>query len=126
MQQYEFLEILKTSTDKFKSKEELYDRFQNDRETSLDESPKLDAYFRKNSRIEIYLVIVRDHAKNTLNLLVSTKNRIAEMRLNLKYIPIPDMIHLHKQTGEVIYSDLLKATLKVSKFSLHILILKIS
>ena len=37
------------------------------------------------------------------------------MRLNLKYIPVPDMIHLHKQTGEEIYSDLLKATLKVSE-----------
>ena len=42
-------------------------------------------------------------------------NKIAEMRLNLKAILVPDMIHLHKQFGEVIYSDLMKATLKVSK-----------
>ena len=58
---------------------------------------------------------IKDHAKNTLNLAVSTKNRIAEMRLNLQHIIVPDMIHLHKQTGEVIYSDLLKKTLKVSR-----------
>ena len=37
------------------------------------------------------------------------------MRLNLQKIPVPDKIHLHKQTGEVIYTDLMKATLKVSK-----------
>ena len=37
------------------------------------------------------------------------------MRLNLKDIPVPDMIHLHKQTGEVIYGDLRKVALKVSK-----------
>ena len=37
------------------------------------------------------------------------------MRLNLKDIPVPDIIHLHKKPGEVIYSDLLMATSKVSK-----------
>ena len=61
------------------------------------------------------MVTVKNHAKNTLNLAVSTKNMITEMRLIVKDIPVPNMIHLHKQTGEVIYSDLLKATLKVSK-----------
>ena len=42
-------------------------------------------------------------------------NRITEMRLNLKAIPILDMIHLHKQTGEVIYNEFMKDTVKVSK-----------
>ena len=37
------------------------------------------------------------------------------MRLNLENIPAPYMIHLHKQAEEVIYSDLLKDTLKVSR-----------
>ena len=54
------------------------------------------------------------HAKNTLNLEVVTKNGIAKMILNQKDNPVPDMSHLHKKTGEVIYSDLLKDTLKVS------------
>ena len=36
------------------------------------------------------------------------------MRMNPENIPIPDMIHLHKKTREVIYGDLLKETLKVS------------
>ena len=37
------------------------------------------------------------------------------MRLNLQKIPILDKIHLHKKIGEVIYTDLMKDTLKVSK-----------
>ena len=61
------------------------------------------------------MVTVKDHTKNTLNLVVSTKNKITKMRLNLKDIPVLDMIHLHKHTREVIYIDLMKATLKVSK-----------
>ena len=66
------------------------------------------------------MVTVKDHAKSTLNLVVSTKNMIAEMTLNLKDIPVLDMIHLHKHIGEVIYNDLLKSTLKVSKLqSIH-------
>ena len=58
---------------------------------------------------------VRDRVQNTLNLAVETKNKVVEMRMNIKNIYVPDMIHLHKKTGEVIYSDLLKATLKVSR-----------
>ena len=64
---------------------------------------------------EVSLDNVKDHSKNTLNLAVATKNRIDEMRLNLKDIPVLEMIHLHKQAEEVIYSDLMYATLKVSK-----------
>ena len=60
-------------------------------------------------------MIVKDHAKNTLNLAVATKNKVAEMRLNLENIPVPDMIHLHKHTGDAIYNNLLKSTLKISK-----------
>ena len=58
---------------------------------------------------------VTDHAKNTLELAVITKNKVAEMRLNLENILVLDTIHLHKKTGDVIYNSLLKSTLKVSK-----------
>ena len=60
-------------------------------------------------------VTIRDHTQNTLNLEITIKNKVAEMRMNLENIPTLDMIHFHKQVGDVIYSDLLKATLKVSR-----------
>ena len=36
------------------------------------------------------------------------------MKMNLENIHILDMIHLHKQARDIIYTDILKATLKVS------------
>ena len=37
------------------------------------------------------------------------------MRMNLKNIPTTDMIHLHREKCDIIYTDFLKATLQVSK-----------
>ena len=37
------------------------------------------------------------------------------MRTNLENNPNPNMIHFQKEVGEVIYSDLMKDTLKVSR-----------
>ena len=82
MQQYEFLEVPDTSTNKFKYKAALHDKYKDDIETSLDEYLKLYAYVRKLFGKEVSLVTVKDHTKNTLNLVVSTKNIVAEMRLN--------------------------------------------
>ena len=67
------------------------------------------------SNKEVSLVTIKDHTINTLNLEIATRNIITEMRLNLKAILVHDMLHLHKKTREVIYIDLMKATLKVSK-----------
>ena len=68
----------------------------------------------KISNNVVSLVSVRDLSQNTLNLEIATKNKVAEMKMSLENIPIPYMIHLHKQTGDIIYTDLLKETLKVS------------
>ena len=84
MKQYEFSKVPRTSTNRFKSRAKLYDKYKNDRETSLHESLKLYEDVRKNSSKDISLVTVTDHAKNTMNLAVSTKNKVAEMRLNLE------------------------------------------
>ena len=37
------------------------------------------------------------------------------MKMDLENIPIPDMIHLHKQTRDILFIDMLKDTLKLSK-----------
>ena len=58
MKQYEFSEVPLTSTDRFKSIAELYDKYKNDRETSLHESLKLYADVRTNSSKDISLVTI--------------------------------------------------------------------
>ena len=35
--------------------------------------------------------------------------------MNLEDIPIPYLIHFHKQNGDILFIDLLKTTLKLSK-----------
>ena len=42
-------------------------------------------------------------------------NKVAEMRMNLKNTPSTGMIHLHRETCDIIYTDFLKETLQVSK-----------
>ena len=61
------------------------------------------------------LVSVRDYVQNTLNLALEIKNIVAEVKMNLDDIPIPDMIHLHKQTGDILFTHLLKITMELSK-----------
>ena len=61
------------------------------------------------------MINAKDHVKNTLNLPVATHDRVLEMKLNLQNIQVSDKILFHKQTGKVIYTDLLKATLEFSK-----------
>ena len=63
----------------------------------------------------VSLSTVRDYSHKTLNMSLETKNKVVEMKMDLKNIPILDIMHLHKQTGDILFTDLLKATLKLSK-----------
>ena len=81
---------------------------------STNESLKLYVDVIKISSKDVSLVTIIDHTQNTLNLEIETKNKVIEMRMNIENIPTPHMIHFYKHVGEVIYYDLLKATLKVS------------
>ena len=46
--------------------------------------------------------------------MVSDK-KVAEMEVRLDKISVPNKIKLHKQTGDIIYSDLLHAMVKINK-----------
>ena len=81
----------------------------------MNESLKLFTEVRKSCGQEVSLVSVRYHKNNTLNLAIAFWNRVAEMRINLDDIPVPDMIHLHKQTEDIIHFHFLKSNLKISK-----------
>ena len=80
-------------------------------EKKINEKLKLYDEVRKLSSQDVSLVTIRDQAKNTLNLVVTTENKMAETRMNLKKIPTIDTIHLHRETGDIIYNDLLQETL---------------
>ena len=86
IQEYEFSEVQEASSDKFKSKADLYGRYKKDKEISLKEFSKPYSKVRNISSKEVSLVTVKDHTTHTLNLAIATRDKIVEMRLNLKAI----------------------------------------
>ena len=64
------------------------------------------------------LVPIRYYIQNTLNLALASKNTVAYVKMNLDDIPILDVIHLHKQTGDILFIHLLKITLALSKLQI--------
>ena len=61
------------------------------------------------------LTFTRDAERNTLKLVVVSDKKFSEMEVKLDKISFPDKIQLHKQTRDVIYSDLLHATMKFTR-----------
>ena len=115
VQEYAFSQTPKGSTDRYRSKNELLDKYKEIKDITKNESLKLYEDVRKYCSKEVSMVSVRDHKKNTLNLAIASRNRVAEMRINLDDILVLDMIHLHKWKGDIIDTILLKSTLKTSK-----------
>ena len=70
---------------------------------------------RKISNQYVSLVSVRDYVQNTLNLALASKNIVVEVKMNLDDIPILDVIHIHKQIGDILFTHLLKITVALSK-----------
>ena len=118
IQKYTFDKIPEGATYRYKSKTKLLHRYKDVGEIFFDENLKLYDELRKFPSQDVSLVMVRDHDKNTLNLVVTIGNKVAKIMMILKNIPRTDMIHLHREIGDIIYTDLMKATLQVSKLQL--------
>ena len=66
------------------------EKYKENKDIAMKESLQLSAEVRKACGQEIFLVCVRDHKKNTLNLAISSRNKVVEMRLNLDSYTISD------------------------------------
>ena len=85
------------------------------KDTTSEDTLKLYSEVRNISNQSVSFVSVRDYVQNTLNLALATKNSVVEVKMNLDDIPIPDSIHLHKKTWDILFTHLLKVTLELSK-----------
>ena len=63
----------------------------------------------------VALKTVRDHATDTLILALEMGNKVSEVSVNLSKVPTPNIIHLNKDTGDILNTKLLKPTIQVSK-----------
>ena len=82
---------------------------------SLEETKNLLPRVRNLINQKTSLISTRDAERNTLKFTVVSHKKVSEMEVKLDKISVPDKIQLHKQTGEVIYSDLLHAIMKITK-----------
>ena len=61
------------------------------------------------------LKTVRDHSSDTLSLALETGNKVSEVSVNLSKVPTTDIIHLNKETRDILNARLLKDTIQMSK-----------
>ena len=76
---------------------------------------KLYEQVKQFPKTDVTLKVVRDHVKDTLSLAMIVGNKVSEVNVNLENIPTIDVIHLNRETSDILNTKLLKATIQVSK-----------
>ena len=66
---------------------------------------------RKASPNKLSLLTIKELTKNVLNIAFIEEEKVAEMKLRMDQISVPDKIHFHRKTSEVLYHDLLQSIL---------------
>ena len=90
------------------------EKYKGIKDIASQETLKLYFEVRNISNQDVSLVSVMYYVHNTLNLALASKNRVVELKMNLDDIPIPNMIHLHKKIGDILFTHLLNITLALS------------
>ena len=62
---------------------------------------------RKASPKKISLLTVKEPTKNVLHIALVEEDMVAEMKLKMDQVSVPDKIHFHRKTNEVSDHDLL-------------------
>ena len=63
----------------------------------------------------VALKTVRDHATDTLNLALAVVNKVSKVNVNLEKVPTTNIIHLNRETSDILNARVLKATLQISR-----------
>ena len=91
-------------------------KFTKEKNILVEENFKLMQEVRKSSYVNYSLLIVREWDRNTLRIVVDDQVEGSQFRIQMDRIAILDKINFHKQVSEVLYSDLLKSYLNMTKF----------
>ena len=116
MHQYSFGEEGNTeSSSRYKSRTKLISSYADKQMQSSEETKNLLPLVRNLINQNTSLISTQDAERNTLKFVVVGDKKVSEMEVKLDKISVPDKIQLHKQTGDVIYSDLLHAIMEINK-----------
>ena len=99
----------------FQSKEELMTSYVEKQKQSLEETRNLLPRVRSINNPKTSLISTWDVERNNFKLAMVSDNKMSETEVRLDKISVPDKIQLHKQTGDIIYSNLLHAMVRINK-----------
>ena len=103
------------ATGKFASKEDWLETYRERADKTFNETVKLYEQVKQFPKPNITLKTIRDHVKDTLSLAMTVGNKVSEVNVNLENIPTIDVIHLKRETDDILNTIFLKATIQVSK-----------
>ena len=99
----------------FKSKIDLIQQYTKKRNLNLQENQKKKKEVRKASPNKLSLLTIKEPTKKVLNIALAEEEKVAEMKLRMDQISVPNKIHFHMKTSEVLYHDLLQSILSNKK-----------
>ena len=104
----------------YKSKVEIVKKYTNKRNLTLEENQKLMTEARKFAPEKASLITVKEPIGDSLNIVVVDQNKVVEFQIRMDKVNVPDKIHFHKQSSEVLYSKILHSSLATNKLEIKV------
>ena len=96
---------------KHASKEDWLDSYRERANRTFNEIEKLYDEVIKFPYPNVELNIVSDRATDTLSMALTVGSKVSYFNVNLKKVPTNDIIHINRETGDILNTRLLKETL---------------
>ena len=104
----------------YKSKAKIGKQYIDKRNLTLEENQKLMAEARKYALEKASLITVKEPMGDALNIVVVEKNKVVEFQIRMDKVNVPDKIHFHRQSSEVIYSKVINSSLANNKLEIKV------
>jgi hypothetical protein len=105
----------------YQSKEDLANQYAVKGSISMSEMRELIPEVESISHHNSSMFSFRDIEKKTLNIVVADEDKVSEVKLHYENISAPDKVKFHRNTSDMLYSDYLSLSLKISRLKTHAL-----
>ena len=112
LQSYQYEEAFEAQ---YKSKLDLIQQYTKKMDINLQENQKRIKDVRKDTPNKVSMLTIKEPTQNVLNIALVEDDKVVEIKLRMDKISVPDKIHFHRQTSEVLYHDLLQSILSNKK-----------
>jgi hypothetical protein len=105
----------------YQSKEDLANQYVVKGNLAMSEIRDLLPEVERISQHKSSMFSVRDVERKTLNIVVEDEDKVSEIKLHYENISAPDKVKFHRNTSDMLYSDYLSLSLRVSRMKTHTL-----